>query len=97
MVVDAVVGLALVGLLLGTLAAVRVQHRRTMKSLETRRFASQQLELAAARLHAGAALQGLEETVKHSPVGGGWTRLWMSAGDGEVELFIFGLDRERLP
>ena len=94
---DAVIGLSLIGLLLATLAAAGIQHRRATLTFEARRQAVRQLEIAAARLRAGQPLGDSVDTVTQHPAGERWTRLTMPAANGEVELFVASPPRKEAP
>ena len=88
LIMDAVVGLSLVAMLFATLAVVGGQQRRSMRTLEARRVAVRQLEVAAARLQVGDPLRELDSAVTRTPAGDGWTRLSIATANGEVELFV---------
>ena len=89
---DTAVGLAMVVALIGTLAAVGVQHRRTQKALDERRAAARVLELQAGRMQSGQAVNDLA-TLKAEPLGD-WVRLARPASGGEVELYVYMPQRE---
>lgn len=85
--IDAAVGLAMVVALLGTLAAVGVQHRRTGKALDERRVAARALEVQVGRLQTGRALDN--DAVEPHDADGDWVRLSHAAAGGQVELLVY--------
>lgn len=84
---DTLVGLTLIVMLTGVLAATHAQHRKTAKAMGERRDAMRELER-----HAGQLMdrEQVEQTaVTQEPIDEHWVRLSQPISNGEVELMMF--------
>lgn len=84
---DTLVGLTLIVMLTGVLAATHVQHRKTVKAMGERREAMRALERHADQLMAHQP--GEITAVTQEPIDEHWVRLSQPISNGEVELIVF--------